>query len=330
MKNWLTIGQFAERAGFTPKALRLYEKMGLIVSHARGENDYRYYDESQLETAARIKELKDLGFTLNETKDLLNVDRDLNSEKLQTALLKRRELISEQADVLRNQKNQVEKILSSLREKSTPLAAEDRRAIMSFYGNVSIAITGTQGLDKTAQYTQKIFKNNGKEVAIYNWSPRMILPEEKPYILIVPEANLKDEGVSLIRPDVFVVKNLSEHSEENTEKYMRLFSAVGPHVTTIFNADDRASIQLAGQEEIRKGRIYYYSKNGNLEKQIRHIGGVMGDGEEVKIFGLNMKKEIQEFKLDRILAHEDEMAYLASVGAIMNLDFKVETLSSLK
>lgn len=321
MKNWLTIGQFAERAGFTSKALRLYEKMGLIVSHARGENDYRYYEESQLAIAARIKELKDLGFSLNEIKDLLKVDQEMDSEKLQMALLKRSELISRQADVLQNQKNQVEKILSSLRGKTKPLEAEQRRAIMSFYGNVSIIVTGTQALEKTARYTQELAQKNGKNISVHQWGDGSFLSAKKPYILIVPEENLNDPGVELIQPDVIVVKNLGEHSEQNTGKYMRLFGTVGPHVTTVFNADDHASIQLAGQPEIRKGRIYYFTKNGNLEKQIQHIGGVIGDGEEIRVFGFNMKKETHQFKLDRILAHEEEMAYLASLGAVMNMDF---------
>jgi DNA-binding transcriptional MerR regulator len=44
MKNWLTIGQFSKKIGVSSKALRLYEKIGLITSHTRGENGYRYYD----------------------------------------------------------------------------------------------------------------------------------------------------------------------------------------------------------------------------------------------------------------------------------------------
>ncbi|KYG66724.1 hypothetical protein AZI86_06680 [Bdellovibrio bacteriovorus] len=326
MKNWLTIGQFARESGFSPKALRLYEKMGLIISHARGDNDYRYYDQSQLATAGRIKELKDLGFTLNEVKDLLKVDEELNSEKLHSALLKRRDLISEQADVLRNQKNQVEKILSSLSKKTQPLEAEQRRAIMSFYGNISILVTGTQGLEKTASYIQKHFKNNGKDIPIVQWNKAQALPVQKPYILVCPEAVLGDSSVEEINADVIVVKNISAHDQNLKQKYLRLFLAAGPHVTTVINADDLASVDLAGDNSIRSGRIFYFSKNKALQEQISKIGGVIGQGDDVYLFGFNLQKKEIEFKLDKILALEDEVSYLSSLGAVLTAGFSYETL----
>ena len=39
-----------------------------------------------------------------------------------------------------------------------------------------------------------------------------------------------------------------------------------------------------------------------------------------------MKKEVQGFKIDKILAHEDEMAYLAALGSVMNMSLKEELL----
>jgi len=49
MKNWNTIGQFSKKVGMSTKALRLYEEIELIKSHARGENGYRYYHDNQVE-----------------------------------------------------------------------------------------------------------------------------------------------------------------------------------------------------------------------------------------------------------------------------------------
>ena len=109
MKNWLTIGQFSKKIGVSSKALRLYEKIGLITSHTRGENGYRYYDSSQLELAMRLKDFKKLGFSLAEIKGLLQADRDLGSEKLQTAMKARLILITDQVDQLSQQRKQIEK-----------------------------------------------------------------------------------------------------------------------------------------------------------------------------------------------------------------------------
>jgi DNA-binding transcriptional MerR regulator len=58
MKNWNKIGQFSKKVGLSAKALRLYEKMQLIKSHARGENGYRYYHDDQIELALRLNDFK--------------------------------------------------------------------------------------------------------------------------------------------------------------------------------------------------------------------------------------------------------------------------------
>ncbi|WP_413576413.1 MerR family transcriptional regulator [Bdellovibrio sp. HCB290] len=326
MKNWLTIGQFAKEIGVSAKALRLYEDMGLLKSHVRGDNGYRYYDEAQLEIAHRLKEFKDLGFTLAEIKALLQTDHELDSEKMSVSMSARLKVISDQSELLQSQKNQIEKILSSLEKKNEPLGAEQRRAIMSYYGKVSILISGCDGLEKTANYIQQHFRNAGQETPIYQWTQGFTLPEEKPYILVLPERNLSDEGVLNINADVIVIKSVSDHTTELENNYLRLFAGIGPHVTTVINADDRASISIAAQKIVQKGRIFYFSKNRALEPQIQNIGGIIGDGEEVEIYGFNLTKPKVELRLKRILAFEEEVALLSSYAAVMHLGLSKEDL----
>ncbi|QDK36105.1 MerR family transcriptional regulator [Bdellovibrio sp. NC01] len=326
MKNWLTIGQFSKAMGVSAKALRLYESIGLIKSHARGENGYRYYEESQLEIAHRIKGFKDLGFTLAEIKALLEADESLDSDKLATSMQVRLKEISEQAELLKSQKEQIERILSSLQKKQEPLHAEQRRAIMSYYGKVSILITGCDGLEKTAHFVHEHFKSAGQDVPIFTWSAGMELPDAKPYILILPEKFLTHEDVLKINADVIVIKSVSVHSEEMEKAYLRLFAEVGPHVTTVINADDRASVSFAGQEAVRKGRIFYFTKNRALEPQIQHIGGVISDGEELEIYGFNLKSKV-EMKYKKILAFEEEIALLSSFAAVMSVGLEKENLA---
>ncbi|MFM6927277.1 MAG: MerR family transcriptional regulator [Bdellovibrio sp.] len=327
MKNWLTIGQFAKSIGVSAKALRLYEDMGLLCSHVRGENGYRYYEQSQLEVARRLKEFKDLGFTLVEIKSLLESDQDLDSKKLSTALQSRLSVISQQAELLQSQKEQIETILSSLKKKNEPLAAEQRRAIMTYYGKVSILITGCDGLEKTAQFIQEHYRNAGQEIPILAWTPGIKLPEEKPYVLVLPEKDLSHNDVSNIHADVIVVKSVSVHSSDVEEKYLRLFTQAGPHITTVINADDRASVALASQEKIRKGRIFYFSKNRALEPQLKNIGGVLSDGEDLEVFKFNHKSTVQ-LQIKRILAFEDEIALLSSYAAVMIVGLEKNNLTN--
>ncbi|MEN3537829.1 MerR family transcriptional regulator [Microbispora sp. ZYX-F-249] len=65
MEELLTIGTFARAARLSPKALRLYDELGLLRPAAvDGESGYRYYDPGQLEQARLIAWLRRLGMPL--------------------------------------------------------------------------------------------------------------------------------------------------------------------------------------------------------------------------------------------------------------------------
>jgi DNA-binding transcriptional MerR regulator len=68
----ITIGEFSRRSWLSPKALRLYERLELLVPAAVGEdNGYRRYSESQLETARLIAMLRRLDLPLAEVANVL-------------------------------------------------------------------------------------------------------------------------------------------------------------------------------------------------------------------------------------------------------------------
>ena len=326
MKNWNTIGQFSKKVGMSAKALRLYEKMQLIKSHARGENGYRYYHDNQIELALRLNDFKKLGFTLSEIKSLLQVDKQLSSEQIAESMQNRLLSISDQVEKLNSQKNQIKKILISLNKKSEPLLAQQRRAIMSLYGQVFIAVTGHDGHQKTAKNIQSHFRNSGQEIPIHTWKEGFTVPETKPFILLIKEDDLKSKQIQKLEPDIIVINNLGEHSDECQENYLNLFSHIGPHVNTIINADDRSAVELAGQSLIKKGRIFYFSKNKALLPQIKKIGGVLSDGEELEIFGFNLKPDPIQISLKKIMTFNDEVALISSLAAVMTVGFDKKDL----
>lgn len=328
MKNWLTVGQFSKAMGVSAKALRLYEKMGLLKSHARGENGYRYYAEAQLPFAKKLKEFKDLGFSLAEIKNLLESDQDLDSEKIKRTMLRRLKIISQESAILRAQRKQIENILSSLEKKSTPLKADERRVIMSLYGKVAIVVTGVDGLEKTAEFIQQHFKKAQQDVPVFHWQKGFKSPVEKPYILVLPEESLKSKEVAEVNGDVIVIKTMSMHSSALEKEYLKLFGAVGPHVSTVVNADDRASVNLMANSQIQKGRIFYYSKNSALKKQIKHIGGVLSSGDELDIYGFNLKSQVH-MKIEKIMALEEEVAFMSSLAAVMTLGLEQAQLQTV-
>jgi PPM family protein phosphatase len=67
----LTIGAFARAARLTPKALRLYDDLGLLPPTAvDSESGYRYYDPAQLDRARLIAWLRRIGMPLARIRDV--------------------------------------------------------------------------------------------------------------------------------------------------------------------------------------------------------------------------------------------------------------------
>lgn len=74
--NGLTIGKLAKMAGVTNDTVRFYERCGLIDTANRSESNYRLYRREDVNRLRFIRQAKELGFSLNEIKDLLALSRD--------------------------------------------------------------------------------------------------------------------------------------------------------------------------------------------------------------------------------------------------------------
>ncbi|WP_162045400.1 Zn(2+)-responsive transcriptional regulator [Vibrio taketomensis] len=67
------IGELAKRCGVTADTLRFYEKNGLINPAGRSESGYRLYNEENQKQVAFVLKSKDLGLSLEEIKELLEI-----------------------------------------------------------------------------------------------------------------------------------------------------------------------------------------------------------------------------------------------------------------
>jgi DNA-binding transcriptional MerR regulator len=67
----MRIGELAELAGTSPRALRHYEAQGLLTAR-RATNGYREYDEADVRLVAEIRSLLAIGFTLEDTRPFLD------------------------------------------------------------------------------------------------------------------------------------------------------------------------------------------------------------------------------------------------------------------
>ncbi len=75
----MKIKQFAEKYQLTTDTVRYYEKEGLLYPH-KLDNGYRVYDDTCENTIKLILVLRQLGFTLQEIKQLLMLDQKPVSE----------------------------------------------------------------------------------------------------------------------------------------------------------------------------------------------------------------------------------------------------------
>lgn len=72
----MTRGEIAEKADVNPETLRYYEREKLIPKPPRSDGGFRLYDESYVDRLRFIQRAQDLGFTLAEIKDLLEMRVD--------------------------------------------------------------------------------------------------------------------------------------------------------------------------------------------------------------------------------------------------------------
>ena len=67
----LTIGRLSKASGCKVPTIRYYEQIGLMPAPARSEGNQRLYERSHLERLTFIRHARDLGFTLDDIRDLL-------------------------------------------------------------------------------------------------------------------------------------------------------------------------------------------------------------------------------------------------------------------
>ncbi|WP_043739350.1 MerR family transcriptional regulator [Nocardia asiatica] len=67
----MRIGELAQRAGTSARALRYYEEHGLVRPHRRA-NGYRSYDDAEVAIVAQIRELLDAGFDLDDIRPFVS------------------------------------------------------------------------------------------------------------------------------------------------------------------------------------------------------------------------------------------------------------------
>lgn len=75
MEQTTTIGPAAAACGLTPRAIRLYERRGLLSAGQRTASGYRRYTDVDLSAMRFIRRCRDLGLSLAEITEIIRTRR---------------------------------------------------------------------------------------------------------------------------------------------------------------------------------------------------------------------------------------------------------------
>ena len=134
----MNIGQASKQSGVSQRMIRHYEGIGLIAKAARRDSGYRDYDERDVHTLRFIGRARDLGFPIEEIRQLLGLwqDRTRASADVKSLALARAAELKRKAQELDEMRQSLEALARQCHGDNRPdcpilgdLAALDRHEV---------------------------------------------------------------------------------------------------------------------------------------------------------------------------------------------------------
>ncbi|MGD9736719.1 MAG: MerR family transcriptional regulator [Solirubrobacterales bacterium] len=119
------IGEVAEQVGLSLRTVRYYEEVGLLSAPARTEGGFRLYGAEHVDQLLLIKQMKPLGFSIDEMRALLDARKTLEGSastrkrtEARDRLERFAELASERCGELRKQLRSAERFAKQIRSEA--------------------------------------------------------------------------------------------------------------------------------------------------------------------------------------------------------------------
>lgn len=126
------IGEVAERVGLSLRTIRYYEEVSLVVPPERTSGGFRLYTDADIERLTMARELKPLGFSLDEVREILDlieareIGKTLTDEQ-HAALANYTAQATERYERLRDRLAAADRIARRMRRTSEQSANSDLR-----------------------------------------------------------------------------------------------------------------------------------------------------------------------------------------------------------
>ncbi|EDP99900.1 MerR family DNA-binding protein [Shewanella benthica] len=117
----MKIGEVAKKTGLSIKSIRYYHDIGLICA-TRGENGYREYDQPQIDSLNFISHSRDLGFSLDDCRSLLDLklNQDRDAEDVKRLAKTHLDMVSERITKLQALESQLKHLIKDCRGGHQP------------------------------------------------------------------------------------------------------------------------------------------------------------------------------------------------------------------
>lgn len=209
-----TIGQFARIGMVSTNTLRYYDEIKLLSpAYVDPENQYRYYDKSQVSEIMIIVELKEMGLSLAEVKDMvenndLKLARKILVDKLDELDIKLREIS--------NQKRHIKEKIKTLetgqelktddKEYKVELIERGEQVVLSCRERINMANISSligKGYEKLHKYQHT---SAGPHMSIYH--DREFELDNADVEICIPvnqKANMEKESIKKIKKGLYAV-----------------------------------------------------------------------------------------------------------------------------
>ncbi len=117
----LSIGKLSKKTGVSIETTRYYEHIGLMPPPFRTEGGHRVYDEIHSERLAFIRRCRDLGFSLDDIRSLLEMaDKNEHCSSLRPTAMSHLELVRAKISALNEMEQALTGILDGCEDCATP------------------------------------------------------------------------------------------------------------------------------------------------------------------------------------------------------------------